>query len=199
MAKAASLAHYVALLWAATVLSVLLIASRTKVISPKFVLGQYDGNKVDWGKVKNTGKWSKEGLLAGSKMWGIASEPTQHSKSVLSTTTARESISDYFDHLEVVPLFSHRNAVCPPRHRAPRHGLTAVASICGAILDLLLPQDARQHALSARRKVAPPQAHRETAAAHHRSVSSPIHNPHTHRCHRPSLPHDEIQKKLLTT
>ncbi len=100
MAKATSLVHYVALLWAATVLSVLLIASKTRV-RLKVALDQYEGNNLDWGKVKETGKWSKESLLAGSKIWG-ASNANQNSKSALSATKARESMRAFYAHLEVV-------------------------------------------------------------------------------------------------
>jgi hypothetical protein len=118
MAKGAGLVHYVSLLWAATVLSVLLIASKTNV-RPKVVLFQNEGGKLDWGKPKETGKWTKEGLLAGSKMWGTASEAKPNSRSVLSTSRARESISDFFDHLEVV-IF-HINDGQPSSRREAAH------------------------------------------------------------------------------
>jgi hypothetical protein len=93
---------------------VLLIASKTSW-SPNVALGRYGGGTVEkyvsWGKVKNDGKWSKESLLAGSKTWGIASKKKTYANSALSTTNARESMSDFFDHLEVFSQKHHHHAI----------------------------------------------------------------------------------------
>ena len=91
--KAISLVQILATLWTATVVSVLFMASRTTV-SPraKFVL-------METGK--DSGKWTKDSLIGGSKMWMPAVGGGAPKVKSLSAAWSRESADNFYDHLEV--------------------------------------------------------------------------------------------------